>query len=81
MALLSVASRRDVEEVTSRIEKIETAVEPSFQAHFVAAMGFPHTSLPYPHLAERVTLPQAAAPQPGRRRSSRRTRPTVGGPA
>jgi uncharacterized 2Fe-2S/4Fe-4S cluster protein (DUF4445 family) len=84
MALLSVASRRDVEEVTAWIEKIETAVEPSFQAHFVAAMGFPHTSLPYPHLAERVTLPQAPAAEPGRRRGSRRGsrrgRPVTGVP-
>ncbi len=75
MALLSVASRRDVEEVTRRIEKIETAVEPGFQTHFVAAMGFPHSSLPYPHLAARVTLPPAT--DPGRRRSSRRTTPSA----
>jgi uncharacterized 2Fe-2S/4Fe-4S cluster protein (DUF4445 family) len=81
MALLSEASRRDVEEVTRRIEKIETAVEAGFQAHFVAAMGFPHTSLPYPHLAERVTLPRAEAADPGRRRSSRRTRPGAGSPS
>jgi uncharacterized 2Fe-2S/4Fe-4S cluster protein (DUF4445 family) len=78
MALLSVASRRDVEEVTRRIEKIETAVAPGFQAHFVAAMGFPHTSVPYPHLAERVTLPTAATADAGRRRGGRRTRPTGG---
>jgi uncharacterized 2Fe-2S/4Fe-4S cluster protein (DUF4445 family) len=74
MALLSQQSRRDVEEVTATIEKIETAVEPDFQAHFVAAMGFPHTSRPYPHLAERVTLPRPSASGQGRRRSSRRTR-------
>ena len=76
MLLLSGRSRADVEATTARIEKIETAVEPAFQAHFVAAMGFPHSSLPYPRLAERVTLP-AASPtseprsrRPGRRRSA-----------
>jgi uncharacterized 2Fe-2S/4Fe-4S cluster protein (DUF4445 family) len=79
MALLSVASRRDVEEVTAWVEKVETAVEPGFQAHFVAAMGFPHTSLPYPHLARRVTMPQAAATGRARRGSRRRLGPAYGG--
>jgi uncharacterized 2Fe-2S/4Fe-4S cluster protein (DUF4445 family) len=77
MALLSQQSRRDVEQVTATIEKIETAVEPDFQAHFVAAMGFPHSTRPYPHLAERVTLPAPPSPDQGRRRSSRRTRSTA----
>jgi len=71
MALLSAESRADVESTTARIEKIETAIEPAFQAHFVAAMGFPHSTLPYPHLAERVTLPVAPAAEPGRRRRNR----------
>ena len=68
--LLSGAARREVEEVTARIEKVETAIEPAFQEHFVAAMGLPHSRLPYPRLAERVDLPAAgAAParRPGRR--------------
>jgi uncharacterized 2Fe-2S/4Fe-4S cluster protein (DUF4445 family) len=77
MALLSQQSRRDVEQVTATIEKIETAVEPDFQAHFVAAMGFPHSTRPYPHLAERVTLPAPPAPDPGRRRGNRRSRSTA----
>jgi len=62
MALLSVESRADVETATARIEKIETAIEPAFQAHFVDAMGFPHSRLAYPLLAARVSLPVAAAP-------------------
>jgi uncharacterized 2Fe-2S/4Fe-4S cluster protein (DUF4445 family) len=79
MALLSVGSRRDVEEVTATIEKIETAIEPSFQAHFVAAMAFPHTSLPYPHLSKRMTLPTPAATDQRRRRRKRHT--SAGEPA
>ncbi|MEJ7749396.1 MAG: ASKHA domain-containing protein, partial [Candidatus Limnocylindrales bacterium] len=35
IALLSGAARRDIEGVVRRVEKIETAVEPSFQQHFV----------------------------------------------
>jgi uncharacterized 2Fe-2S/4Fe-4S cluster protein (DUF4445 family) len=74
MALLSVAAREEVREVTARIEKIETATEPDFQAHFVAAMGFPHTTAPYPHLATRVRLPVAplvTATTTNRRRRTR----------
>ena len=76
MALLSARSRADVEATTALVEKVETAIEPAFQAHFVAAMGFPHSTLAYPHLAERVTLPSAptSAPEQGRRRTGRRTR-------
>ena len=42
---------REIEEVVKRIEKIETAVEPRFQEHFVDAMAIPHKTDPYPHLA------------------------------
>ena len=79
MVLLSGAARREVEEVTGRIEKVETAVEPRFQEHFVAALGLPHSSAPTPHLAARVTLPEPAATST-RRRSARRVRPTAGTP-
>jgi uncharacterized 2Fe-2S/4Fe-4S cluster protein (DUF4445 family) len=68
MALLSADARADVEATTARIEKVETAIEPAFQAHFVAAMGFPHSTTPYPHLASRVTLPVTVAAPSGRRR-------------
>ncbi|HYO39596.1 MAG TPA: ASKHA domain-containing protein [Nocardioidaceae bacterium] len=74
MLLLSGRSRADVEAATARIEKIETALEPAFQAHFVDAMGFPHSTLPYPHLAERVSLPAPATPEPRHRRTGRRSR-------
>jgi uncharacterized 2Fe-2S/4Fe-4S cluster protein (DUF4445 family) len=78
MALLSGSSRRDVEAVTSWIEKVETAVEPAFQEHFVGAMGFPHTSVPYPHLSDRVSLPVVDATDRGRRRGGRRGRSAEG---
>ncbi len=41
MALLSGADRAEIEDVVRRVHKIETAVEPRFQEHFVAAMGIP----------------------------------------
>ncbi len=41
MSLLSGECRREIESIVSRVEKIETAIEPRFQEHFVAAMSFP----------------------------------------
>jgi uncharacterized 2Fe-2S/4Fe-4S cluster protein (DUF4445 family) len=57
IALLSGAARREVEAVARRVEKIETAVEPRFQEHFVEALAFPHQRAPFPRLAEVVDLP------------------------
>ncbi|HEX4388394.1 MAG TPA: ASKHA domain-containing protein [Steroidobacteraceae bacterium] len=62
IALLDNASRGTIEELVRRVEKIETAIEPKFQAHFVAAMGLPHTTDPYPHLRAAVQLPPPKAP-------------------
>ncbi|MEQ1611788.1 MAG: ASKHA domain-containing protein, partial [Hyphomicrobiaceae bacterium] len=57
MALLSRRHRAEVEELVTRIEKIETAIEPRFQEHFVNAMGFPNTVEAFPNLSAVVTLP------------------------
>ncbi len=70
IALLDSASRKTIEELVHRVEKIETAIEPKFQAHFVAAMGIPHSSEPYSNLRKAVQLPApktATAPRPGAR--------------
>ena len=73
IALLNLAARAEIEAVVRRIEKIETALEPSFQDHFVAAMAFPHKIDAFPELAKVVTLPprRAASPDEGRRRRRR----------
>jgi uncharacterized 2Fe-2S/4Fe-4S cluster protein (DUF4445 family) len=57
IALLDKASRKIVEELVRRVEKIETAIEPRFQAHFVEAMGIPHSTATYVHLRKAVELP------------------------
>ena len=57
IALLNHGARSEIEQVVRRIEKIETAVEPRFQEHFVGAMAIPHASAPYPNLAGIVDLP------------------------
>jgi uncharacterized 2Fe-2S/4Fe-4S cluster protein (DUF4445 family) len=73
IALLDSASRRTIEELVHRVEKIETAIEPKFQAHFVAAMGIPHSTEPYSKLRKAVQLPEpkAAAPRAGARNRRR----------
>lgn len=50
IALLNASARTEIEDVVRRIEKVETAIEPSFQAHFVGAMAIPHKSDPFPYL-------------------------------
>ena len=70
IALLDRRMRGLIETLVRRIEKIETAVEPKFQAEFVEAMAIPHKSAPYPNLARVVTLP---APEPRAQARSRKS--------
>jgi len=76
IALLDRKSRREIEETVRRIEKVETAIEPKFQEHFVEAMAFPHKTAPYPKLRAAVDLPptQAAVQPGGDERGGRRRR-------
>ncbi|MGF1593560.1 MAG: ASKHA domain-containing protein [Kiloniellaceae bacterium] len=57
IALLNQVARDEIEQVIRKVEKIETAVEPKFQSHFVAAMGIPHSTASFPCLSKVVTLP------------------------
>ncbi len=77
IALLNTLARDEIEQVVRRIEKIETAVEPKFQQHFVEAMAIPHKTAPFPNLARSVALPEpkvvtAAESEGGERRRRRR---------
>jgi uncharacterized 2Fe-2S/4Fe-4S cluster protein (DUF4445 family) len=80
MALLNKGHRREIEELVRHIEKIETALEPRFQEHFVNAMAFPNKVEPFPHLASAVSLPEPRQPTAvdgetgGRRRGGRAAR-------
>jgi uncharacterized 2Fe-2S/4Fe-4S cluster protein (DUF4445 family) len=71
VALLSNTARRDVERLVEKVEKIETATEPRFQEHFVAALGIPHKTADYPRLGEVVTLPPRRVGGTRRRRRER----------
>jgi uncharacterized 2Fe-2S/4Fe-4S cluster protein (DUF4445 family) len=79
MALLNKSYRREIETLVRKIEKIETAIEPRFQEHFVNAMAFPNKSEPFPNLAAAVPLPVRresafAGAEDGRRRRGRARR-------
>ncbi len=76
IALLDSRSRAVIEGLVRRVEKIETAIEPRFQEHFVEAMSIPHKTASYPNLTKVVTLPPPkvlvqSGPE-GRERRSRR---------
>ena len=64
-------------DLVRRVEKIETAIEPKFQEHFVNASAMPNAADPFPILRSVVPLPDLsfnageASPAGGRRRRRR----------
>ena len=64
---LSQAARDEIAGVARQIVKIETAIEPGFQAHFVRAMGFPDSD----DAAPRVPAYEEAGPTTGPERNGR----------
>ena len=73
IALCNVAARDQIEATVHQIHKVETAIEPKFQEHFVNANAIPHATDPFPELNAIVTLPDVSfnaggAGSEGRRR-------------
>ncbi|WP_294624104.1 ASKHA domain-containing protein [uncultured Roseovarius sp.] len=60
IALCNVAARQEIERVVREITKVETAIEPKFQDHFVAANAIPHKTDPFPELSKIVPLPNVS---------------------
>lgn len=54
IALLNQQCRDDIQRIVKTITKVETAVEPRFQEHFVKAMALPHADAAYPQLEAEV---------------------------
>ncbi|WP_170348768.1 ASKHA domain-containing protein [Ruegeria atlantica] len=78
IALCNITARSEIERVVREITKVETAIEPKFQDHFVAANAIPHKTDPFPELSQVVTLPSptfnsagGADEKSGRRRRRR----------
>ncbi|MEP1612604.1 MAG: ASKHA domain-containing protein [Roseobacter sp.] len=59
IALLNTSARAEIEATVRAIHKIETAIEPRFQEHFVNASAIPNAVEPFPILNTFVTLPTA----------------------
>ena len=57
MALCSVAARASIEKTVREITKVETAIEPKFQEHFVNANAIPHATDPFTTLRGVAPLP------------------------
>ncbi|WP_292287985.1 ASKHA domain-containing protein [Marivita sp.] len=57
IALCNLAARAEIERSVRQITKVETAIEPKFQDHFVAANAIPHATDPFPELGKVVELP------------------------
>ena len=80
IALLNAKARTEIEDTVRAIHKVETAIEPRFQEHFVNASAIPNSAEPFPILATEVTLPdvnfntgaESAATSGGGRRRRRR---------
>ncbi len=74
IALCNLAARREIERTVREITKVETAIEPRFQEHFVAANAIPHATDPFPELSKEVTLPQVSFNTGGGEDGGRRRR-------
>ena len=57
IALIDTAQRAAIEQTVRQIEKIETAIEPRFQEHFVNASAIPNSDDPFTILKSAVPLP------------------------
>ncbi|MGR3503839.1 ASKHA domain-containing protein [Pseudaestuariivita sp.] len=76
IALCNIDARREIEATVGAITKVETAIEPKFQEHFVNANAIPHATDSFADLRKVVPLPEVSfnaggAPEGGRRRRRR----------
>ncbi|KMK67135.1 ASKHA domain-containing protein [Puniceibacterium sp. IMCC21224] len=74
IALCNLEKRAEIERVVRQITKVETAIEPKFQDHFVAANAIPHKTDTFPELMKIVTIPQVSFNAGGDREGGGRRR-------
>ncbi len=75
IALLDHEARSEIERLVRRVEKIETAIEPRFQQHFIEAMAIPHKTAPFTQLRKVVAIPAPIAAEQGESARPRGRRP------
>jgi len=74
IALCNIKARARIEQTVRNITKVETAIEPRFQEHFIAANAIPHKTASFAHLRSIVDLPQVAFNASGGEDGGRRRR-------
>ncbi|MEL7087592.1 MAG: ASKHA domain-containing protein, partial [Planctomycetota bacterium] len=74
IALLNREARGEIEATVRRIHKVETAIEPRFQEHFVNASALPNSADPFPILRSIVDLPEVSFNTGGGEDGGRRRR-------
>ncbi|AZQ67776.1 DUF4445 domain-containing protein [Silicimonas algicola] len=74
IALLNREARAEIEATVRDIRKIETAIEPRFQEHFVNASAIPNAVDAFPNLEAIVTLPDVSFNTGGDGEGGRRRR-------
>jgi len=74
LALCNIAARAGIEKQVLQIHKVETAIEPRFQEHFVNASAMPHAIDTFPNLSTHVTLPEVSHNTAGSEGGNRRRR-------
>ena len=70
IALLSKSSRREIEDRVKHVERVETAIDESFQRLFVDALAIPHATQAFPMLSRVITLPPVSGDHTKRKRRS-----------
>lgn len=60
IALCDISARAKIETEVQNIQKVETAIEPRFQEHFVAANAIPHATAAFPELNKVLSLPDVS---------------------
>lgn len=74
IALCNAAARAEIETTVRQVVKVETAIEPKFQEHFVNANAIPHATDPFPNLSAIAPLPQVSFNSGGEDGGGRRRR-------
>ena len=64
IALLNREMRAEAQRIAHEVRYVETAVDPTFQTEYVAAIHMPHASDSFPHLDGLVPDRSKAAPAP-----------------
>ena len=68
IALLDHSARAEIERVVQKVVKVETALEPAFQSHFVQALPIPHETDQISAISDVIPAPQSSVARRRRRR-------------